>query len=66
MDWDTANVALDQDALHSAQAAGGHFHVPWFWIFVLLAVIAALGYGVVKSKSGGDSSDGGGEGGSDK
>jgi len=63
MDWDQANVGLDQEAFRAAQAAGDTgFHVPWVIIIVLVLAVGVMGYVMAKKKggddAGGDSSGG--------
>ncbi len=69
MDWDRANVGLDQEAFKVAQAAGDTgFSIPWWIILIVIVVGAVMAFTVVKkSKSDGTGEgDTGGDSGSDK
>ena len=61
MDWNSANVSLDQEALKAAQAAGNQgIHIP-VWIIVLFVIVGVVvAFSVVKkAKEGGDGKDSG-------
>ena len=66
MDWDTANVGLDQEAFKAAQAAGDtSFHIP-FWVWLVVIVVGIVfAFSVVKKSKDGDNGDGGDKSGGD-
>ncbi len=59
MDWDSANVGLDQEAFKAAQAAGDTgFSVPWWIILIIVVVGAVMAFTVVKKSKDGGASEG--------
>ena len=67
MDWEQANVGLDQEAFKAAQAAGeSGFSIP-AWIIVVMVIIGAImALSVAKKSKDGGSESGGSDSGDKK